>query len=159
MTTQKPAPDELHRQAQLAALQALDDGADAPALLAAVGTAHQPEHFTPDVALLELAATALGLATRDGQPMLAYEGLRERYLPEVAFSGRVEHRNSQYALYANACLGGGLEPDLLNDCGWWRTPLYVYAAYALLIYSRAAADRRTLEVTAVVTLVREAHAL
>jgi hypothetical protein len=36
---------------------------------------------------------------------------------------------------------GGLQPDLLNDPGWWGTQLWIYAVYALVIYSRAAADR------------------
>jgi hypothetical protein len=53
----------------------------------------------------------------------------------------VEHRNSQYALYAAACLRGGLQPDLLSDAGWWQTPLWQYAVFAVVIYSRAAAER------------------
>jgi hypothetical protein len=36
---------------------------------------------------------------------------------------------------------GGLQPDLLSDAGWWQTPLWQYAVYALVIYSRAAAER------------------
>ena len=70
-----------------------------------------------------------------------YEGLRERYLPEVTFRGRVEHRNSQYAVYAAACMRGGLQPDLLGDAGWWQTPLWQYAVFAVAIYSRVAAER------------------
>jgi hypothetical protein len=37
---------------------------------------------------------------------------------------------------------GGLQPDLLNDAGWWQTRLWIYAVYAAVIYRRAAADRR-----------------
>src|SRR4051794_5641885 len=77
--------------------------------------------FTPDVALLELAVTALHIACPAGAEPLEYEGLRERYLPEVAFRGRVEHRNSQYALYAAACMRGGLQPDLPRDAGWCQS--------------------------------------
>src|SRR4051794_2547644 len=51
----------------------------------------------------------------------------------------MEHRNSQYALYAAACVRGGLQPDLLSDAGWWQTPLWQDAVYAVVIYSRAAA--------------------
>ena len=72
--------------------------------------------------MLELAVTALDLASVSRSAPLEYEGLRERYLPEVEFRGRVEHRNSQYALHTAACIRGGLQPDLLNDAGWWRTP-------------------------------------
>jgi hypothetical protein len=36
---------------------------------------------------------------------------------------------------------GGLQPDLLNDAGWWHIPLWRYAVLALVIYTRAAAER------------------
>ncbi len=79
---------------------------------------HVPGWFTPDLARLELAVTALDLACPAGVEPLEYEGLRERFLPEVTFCGRVEHRNSQYAVYAVACMRGGLQPDLLSEAGW-----------------------------------------
>ena len=109
--------------------------------MAAAAPNHVPGRFTPDVALLELAVTALDLACHPGAEPLEYEGLRQRYLPDVRFRGRVEHRNSQYALYAAACMRGGLQPDLLSDAGWWQTPLWQYAVFAVVTYSRAAAER------------------
>jgi hypothetical protein len=30
---------------------------------------------------------------------------------------------------------------VLGDAGWWQTPLWQYAVYAAVIYSRAAAER------------------
>jgi hypothetical protein len=133
--------DVLHRRAQVAVLSGLAAGDDVYDLMAAAAPSHVPGWFTPDEALLELAVTALDLACPSGAEPLEYEGLRERYLPEVTFRGRVEHRNSQYALYAAACMRGGLQPDLLSDAGWWQTPLWQYAVFAVVIYSRAAAER------------------
>ncbi len=95
-------------------LSGLAAGDDVYDLMAAAAPSHVPGWFTPDVALLELAVTALDLACPARAEPLEYEGLRERYLPEVTFRGRVEHRNSQYALYAAACMRGGLQPDLLT---------------------------------------------
>jgi hypothetical protein len=110
--------------------------------LAALAPNHVPGQFSLDVAPLELALTALDLACPLGAEPLEYEGLREHYyLPEVTFRGRVEHHNSQYALYAAACMRGGLQPDFLGDTGWWQTPLWQYAVCAVVIYSRAAAER------------------
>lgn len=126
----------------MAVLAGLLRGDDIDALVEAVAPSHVRGWFTPDVAVLELAVAALDLACLPGAALLEYEGLRERYLPEVQFRGRVEHRSSQYALYAVACIRGGLQPDLLSDAGWWQTPLWIYAVYALVIYARAAADRR-----------------
>lgn len=152
-------PAVLHVRAQRAALGALVAAPDDPyELLVAVQPYHQPG-FTPDVAMLELAVCALDLACPPGAEPLAYEGLRERYLPEVRFRGRTEHRNSQYALYAAACLRGGLEPNLLDDAGWWQTPLWRYACFALLIYARAAAERQGLDVRQVVDRLAAANGL
>ena len=134
-------PDVLHRGAQLAVMTGLERDDDAYDVMAAAAPHHVPGRFSPDVALLELAVTALDLACPAGAEPLEYEGLRERYLPEVRFRGRVEHRNSQYALYAAACMRGELRPDLLSDAGWWQSPLWQYAVHALVIYSRAAAER------------------
>ncbi len=35
---------------------------------------------------------------------------------------------------------GGLQPDLLGDADWWQTPLWHYALFAVVIYSRAASE-------------------
>jgi hypothetical protein len=80
----------LHRRAQVAVLSGLAAGDDVYDLMAAVAPSHVPGWYTPDVALLELAVTALDLACPAGAEPLKYEGLRERHLPEVTFRGRVE---------------------------------------------------------------------
>ncbi len=72
---------------------------------------------------------------------------------------RVERRNSQYAVYAAACMRGGLQPDLLSDAGWWQTPLWQYAVSAVVIYSRAAAERLTVPVDEVARQVAARHRL
>jgi hypothetical protein len=152
-------PDVLHRRAQVAALTGLGRGDDVHDLMAAVAPNHVPGHFTPDVALLELAVSALELACPPGAEPLQYEGLRERHLPEVTFRGRVEHRNSQYAIYAAACMRGGLEPDLLSDAGWWQTPLWTYAVFAVVIYSRAASNRLGVPLGEIAERIAQRHGL
>ena len=151
--------DVLHRRAQIAVLSGLAAGDDVYDLMAAAASSHVPGWFTPDVALLDLAVTALDLACPAGVEPLEYEGLRERYLPEVPFRGRVEDRNSQYALYAAACMRGGLRPDLLSDAGWWQTRLWQYAVYAVVVYSRAAAERLTVPVEEIARRVAARHGL
>ena len=155
---QVPA-DVLHRQAQVAALAALASGSPIEGVHDAVAPADVRGHFTPDVAILELAVTALDLASPPGTGPLEYEGLRERLLPERQFRGRTEHHRSQYALYAAAAMRGGLRPDLLNDAGLWQPRLWVYAVYALIIYSRAAAERRNTAVPNVAMEIADRHML
>ena len=151
--------DVLHRRAQVAVLSGLATGDDVYDLMAAAAPSHVPGWFTPDVALLELAVTALDLACPAGAEPPEYEALRERYLPEVTFRGRVEHRNSQYALYAAGCMRGGLQPDLLSDAGWWQTPLWQYAVFAVVIYSRVAAERLAVPVDEVARQIAARHGL
>ncbi len=79
-------------------LSGLARGDDVSDLIAAAAPSSVPGSLTPDAALLELAVSRLELACPAGAEPLKYEGLRERYLPEVTSRGRVEHRNSQYAL-------------------------------------------------------------
>ena len=140
-------------------LSGLARGDDVYDLVAAAEPSHVPGSVTPSDARLELVVTALDLASPPGAEPLVYEGLRERYLPEVTFRGRVEHRNSQYALYAAACMRGGLQPDLVNDAGWWQTPLWQYAVFALVIYSRAAAERLAVSVEDVARRIAVRHGL
>lgn len=61
-------------------------------------------HFTPDVALLEIAAAALGLACPPGSEPLEYEGLTDHYVPNLALSGRTLRYRTRYAIYAVASI-------------------------------------------------------
>jgi hypothetical protein len=152
-------PDTLHRRAQEAVLSGLRRGEDIQDLIGAVAPHHVHGSFTPDVAMLDLAVTALDLACPAGVEPLVYEGLRDRHLPEVTFRGRVEHHNSQYALYAAACMRGGLQPDLLHDASWWQSPLWTYAVFAVVIYVRAAAERLDVPTTEIVQRIAARHGI
>jgi hypothetical protein len=122
-TAPRPDPAALHARAQQLALSGLAQGDELWDLESAVGKT-DVRGFTPDVAMLELAAAALDAADATAAEPIEYEGLREQYLPELELRGKAEHRSSQYALYAAAAMRGGVQPDLLNDAGWWHTRLW-----------------------------------
>ena len=67
--------------------------ADPGAIVAAASSSDVPHHFTADVAMLDLAVTALGLAQPPGAPRIPYAGLREHYVPEWQFHGKAAHRD------------------------------------------------------------------
>jgi hypothetical protein len=121
-------PDVLHRKAQAAILSGLAGGNDDVfELMVSVLPYDVRGHFTPDVALLEVAAAALGLACPPGSERLEYEGLTDRHLSDLMLDGRTVRRRTQYAVYAAACMRGGLHPDLLGEAvggsrGSGRTP-------------------------------------
>lgn len=142
---------------QRSALAALASVEHAEEVLAAARPSDPRGDFAAGVAILDLAVTALDLAASASTGRLEYYGLRERYLPEIEFRGRVEHRNSQWAIYAAACLHGGLEPDVGGDTGWWGSPLWMYTSYALTLYSRAAAERLNVTVPNVAQRIAQRH--
>ncbi len=149
--------DAVARDAQQSTLAALASAEHADEVLAAARPVVPRGDFAAGVAILKLAVTALDLAAPTGSSPLEYYGLRERYLPEIEFRGRVEHRNSQWAIYAAACLRGGLEPDFGGDTGWWRSPLWIYTSYALTLYSRAAAERLNTTILEVAQQIAQRH--
>jgi hypothetical protein len=135
-------PDPLHRKAQVRVLSMLVSGEDDVfELMNALNAYDVHHHFTPDVALLEVAATALGLAVPPGAEPLEYERLTDRYLHDQMLTGRTLRQRTHYAIHAAACLRGGLLPDLLREAGGWKPGLWTYAVSAVVLYTRAAADR------------------
>ncbi|NEM08890.1 hypothetical protein [Geodermatophilus normandii] len=149
-------PDALHRKAQTAILSELAGGNDdAFELMLSVRPYDVRGHFTPDVALLEVAAAALGLACPPGSERLEYEGLTDRYLSDYVLDGRTVRRRTQYAIYAAACMRGGLHPELLMEAGTWQPQLWTYAVSAVLLYCRAAAERLDLPMAVIALRVAD----
>jgi hypothetical protein len=106
-----PRPGRLHRRAQETALGGLQRGDDVDDRVRVIASHYVRGVFGLDVAMLKLAYPPSG-----AEP-LAYEGLRERYLPEVTFRRRVNQSSSQYALYAAACCAGN--PVRVSTFGAW----------------------------------------
>ncbi|WP_051683584.1 hypothetical protein [Blastococcus sp. URHD0036] len=153
---QREDPDVLHRKAQIAILSGLADGIDdAFELILSVRPFDVRGLFTPDVALFDVAATALGLACPPGSERLEYEGLTDRYLADLMLDGRTVRHRTQYAIYAAACMRGGLHPDLLMEAGGWEPPLWTYAVSAVVLYCRAAAERLDLPTAAIALRVAD----
>ena len=153
-------PGVLHRNAQVRILSGLAAGDDdVLVLLGAVAPCDVPGLFTPDVAMLEVAATALSLACPPGSDPLEYEGLTDRYLSDQMLDGGTLRYRTQYAFYAAACLGGGLLPDLLRDAGAWEPRLWTYAVSAVVLYTRAAADRSEQTVPDIAVRIAEQRGL
>jgi len=128
-----------------AARQILLDGLAADGDLSELARALAPLHLRnntfPGEVLLDLAADALDWCEASRSDPLALEGLRERFLPELALRGR-QHEKLQYAVLAAAALRGGTEPDLLAEVAWWQADdFWEYGLYVAVAFVRAAADR------------------
>lgn len=86
-----PPPDleVVRRATQTAVLHALATASDVEVIVAAANPADKRVDLLAGAAVLELAAFALELAVPTGGEPLHYDGLRQRYLPEIVFAGRV----------------------------------------------------------------------
>jgi hypothetical protein len=110
-----------------------------------------PERFKSAGAdLIDLAVKALALAEVSPVAPLEYSGIRERFLPEIKFSGNTHHQKSHTALRAAAMAHGGVIPSLEEDAGWWRAgDFWLFALYACVIYVRVAGERTGLGAEAI----------
>lgn len=87
------------------------------------------------------AVEALDAAGVGRDTPLAYEGLRERHLAECRFRGR-DNKKIQFAVLAIGATRGGVEPDLLDEMGWWQTDdFWWYALAASGAVIRSCAER------------------
>lgn len=108
--------------------------------------------------LLGVAAEALELGRFSRPDPLRYSDLRERYLPEVAVSGKNENYKSDWTLRAVAALAGGVDPGIEDQLRFWRiTDLERWAVHAVVAYARAAAEHTGQRVSQICAAVAEEH--
>jgi hypothetical protein len=138
-------PEERTRAATQAVLDGLVGGDDVSELQQKLAALAVGADLVLAETLIRLAAQAIELGGFSASDPVSYEGFRERFLPEFEFRGKVDHRNSQYAIYAAAMFHGGMVPDIVSDTSWWRSELWPYALYGLVAYVRAAAEYRNVE--------------
>ena len=149
MAQQGPT-DEDRDEALRRLLSGLAAGDDVFELTASVSDLHRKHNTFPGEVYMELAADALDIAGATRNDPIGYEGLRETYLPECEFRGK-NNRKIQYAILTSASVSGGLEPDLLDEVGWWRADDYwLYALYAAVALIRAGAAYRSVTIAQMV---------
>jgi hypothetical protein len=119
MATKRPTPEDAVTARRIL-LDGLARDTQASELLGELEPLHPRNDTFPGEVFLSVAADALDWCGASRGGPLALEGLRERFLPELAFRGR-QHAKLQYAVLAAAALHGGTEPDLLDELAWWQT--------------------------------------
>jgi hypothetical protein len=140
MATNRPTPQDA-ATARRILLDGLSRDTQVFELLGELEPLHPRNDTFPGEVFLSVATDALDWCGASRSGPLGLEGLRERFLPELAFRGR-QHKKLQYAVLAAAALHGGTEPDLLDELSWWQTDdFWQYALYAAVAYLRATASR------------------
>jgi len=156
MAQRRPTEDD-RLEAIRRLLSGLAGGADVHELTASIADLHPKNNTFPGEVFMVLAADALEVAGVTRDRPIAYEGLRETYLPECEFRYR-ENRKVQFAILTSAAVRGGLEPDLLDEVVWWQNDDYWrYALYATVAMIRASAERQGVSVVRLVEQLAERH--
>ena len=137
----RPTDDDYANAARLGLLGATEGPAPDSILVALAGL-HPLNNTFPAEVLLELAAEAIVESGASPTEPIQYEGMRDRYLPEYHFRGKLPQHKSHYALMAAAMIRAAVYPDLLDEAqGWGLEDMWEYAFYALVLYVRVAAER------------------
>jgi len=131
-------------------LDGLAHGSEVSEISADVAELHPNGDTFPGEVYLGVAAEALRNMTAAGAGPIQFHGLRAHHLPEIELRGR-ENRKFRFAALCAAAVGGGLEPDLLDEVDWWRTDdFWRYALLATIAIIWASAECRGLTVGEVV---------
>jgi hypothetical protein len=142
--------DDARAAARRLVLSMTAAGAEVGELVSAMAPLHVRHDLFPGDELVALAADALDESGASRENPIEGSGIRERLLPEHPFSGSTAHAKSRYALHAVAMTSAGVEPDLLEDAGWYRADdFWLYALYGFVIYVRAAAEHAGITVAEV----------
>lgn len=103
--------------------------------------------------LLELAAAAFLACAATSKDPLIFDDLEQCYLPEWPVRGNTLRQKRRYALQAAILLSAGVEPE---DVSWWRSDdLWFHAFDAVVVFVRAASERRRVPIAAICTALRD----
>jgi hypothetical protein len=102
--------------------------------------------------LLDLAASAFVACRVSPDAPLELDGLDRQLMSEWPARGNTAHQKRRYALQAAILIAVGVEPE---DASWWRhDDLWSHALDAVIVFVRAAAERRGVSVTEVCSELR-----
>jgi len=133
-------------------LDGLAGGDSVEAIAEALRPLHRDGSTHPAAVLLELAADAYLACGSSRSERLALEGLAERWLPEDPARGNVGHSKRRHCVQGAVLIAAGAEPE---DTGWWSfDDLWRHSLDAVVVFVRAAADRRNTTVETVCTSLR-----
>lgn len=95
----------------------------------------------PAPVLMQPAADAYLACESSRTDLLEVDGLAERMLPEDPALGNVGHSKRRHCVQGAIMIAAGAEPE---DTGWWSTDdLWRHALDAVVVFTRAAAERRS----------------
>jgi hypothetical protein len=125
-------------------LDGLEHGVDLSELHRSIGDRFLSDRTLSPRVLLELAAEAFIACRVSREDPLELDELDRRLYPEWPARGNTAHQKRRYALGAAILIAVGVEPE---DASWWRhDDLWSHSFDAVIVFVRAAAERRAVSV-------------
>jgi hypothetical protein len=125
-------------------LDGLRQGVDLADLHRSIGECFLSDRTLSPRLLLDLAASAFVACRVSRHDPLELDGLDRRLYPEWPARGNTAHQKRRYALQAAILIAVGVEPE---DASWWRhDDLWSHSFDAVVVFVRAAAERRSVTV-------------
>jgi hypothetical protein len=133
-------------------LDGLEAGVDLESVHQAVRELFLADRSVSPRGLWELAAAAFLACGATSADPLIFDELEQRYLPEWPVRGNTLRQKRRHALQAAILLSAGVEPE---DMSWWRSDdLWFHAFDAVVVFVRAASERRQVPIAAICTALR-----
>ena len=134
-------------------LDGLGSARDVDELVAELRVMHRDGSTFPATPLLELAADAYLAGGWSRDDRLVIDGLDRRLLPEWPARGNAGHQKRRHGIHSAVMITAGVEPE---DTGWWSTDdLWLQALHAVIIFTRATAERRQMSIAEVCNQLRQ----
>ena len=133
-------------------LDGLEADDDLESVHRAIGDFFMLDRSASPRGLLELASSAFLACGASSADPVEFDELERHYLPEWPARGNAAHQKRRYALQAAILLSSGVEPE---DTSWWRSnDLWSHAFDAVIVFVRAASERRQVPIAAICTALR-----
>ena len=133
-------------------LDGLGSARDVDELVAELRVMHHDGSTFPATPLLELAADAYLAGGWSRDDRLVIDGLDRRLLPEWP-ARNAGHQKRRHGIHSAVMITAGVEPE---DTGWWSTDdLWLQALHAVIIFTRATAERRQMSIAEVCNQLRQ----
>ncbi|MGO8859279.1 MAG: hypothetical protein ACLQRH_00705 [Acidimicrobiales bacterium] len=146
--------DDKHDNAARLGLLGLTAPQDLDSIMEQLAALHPRNDTFPAEVLLELAGEAIAESGASAADPSCTKECATAISPRYDFRGKSPQHKSHYALMAAAMIRAGVYPDLLDEA-YGRGPddMWKYAFYALVLYTRVAADRTGRPLEAVVAAI------
>ncbi len=147
-------PEEVRR----IVLQGVVVGCELDDIASNLAPLHHPNRAFPGDVLLDLAADAIEFSGASRPNPIAFDQIRERFLPERIHRTKSDHHKSKWTIRAAVMIRAGVDPAIDEEVSWWYADdFWQWALDAFAVLLRAAAEHTSTTPDAVARALAARH--